>query len=295
MAEIQTSDATGLVLLLKAASFAAQKHKNQRRKDVDASPYINHPLSLAHILASEGGVSNPTVLAAALLHDTVEDTDTTFEELELEFGSEVASIVAEVTDDKSLDKAERKRLQIVKSSAKSHSAKLVKLADKISNLRDIAYSPPADWSSERRREYFDWAIKVVSGMRGTNAALEAAFDRECSGYPTTENEQRHSDERVIFRSTEFWFKIVGMLQHNWALIETQEIGVEVVFFDDLNCVFDRLDFRSTEEAEVALERNGFGRYDDDMQAQEFIAKPANPFSVDEYKMRPIYSGGEYWI
>lgn len=177
MAEIQTSDATGLVLLLKAASFAAQKHKNQRRKDVDASPYINHPLSLAHILASEGGVSNPTVLAAALLHDTVEDTDTTFEELEMEFGSEVASIVAEVTDDKSLEKAERKRLQIVKSSAKSHSAKLVKLADKISNLHDIANSPPADWSSDRRREYFDWASQVVSGLRGTNAALEAAFDR----------------------------------------------------------------------------------------------------------------------
>jgi GTP diphosphokinase / guanosine-3',5'-bis(diphosphate) 3'-diphosphatase len=176
MAETQSSDTVDVALLLKAALFAANKHRNQRRKDVDASPYINHPLTLAHILASEGGISNHKVLAAALLHDTVEDTDTTSKELEIEFGAEVASIVAEVTDNKSLDKAERKRLQIVKSSSKTHGAKLVKLADKISNLRDIANSPPADWTSDRRREYFDWAAKVVSGLRGTNAALEAAFD-----------------------------------------------------------------------------------------------------------------------
>lgn len=177
MAEAQTSETTNLALVIKAASFAANKHRNQRRKDADASPYINHPLNLAHILVSEGGISNHTVLAAALLHDTVEDTDTTIEELEQEFGSAIASIVAEVTDDKSLEKAERKRLQILKSSGKSESAKLVKLADKISNLRDIANCPPADWSAERMREYFDWAAEVVSGLRGTNSSLEAAFDR----------------------------------------------------------------------------------------------------------------------
>ena len=167
---------TELATLLKAAAFAADKHRTQRRKDADASPYINHPLALAHILCSEGGVTHVPVLAAALLHDTVEDTDTSLEELEREFGAEVAAIVAEVTDDKSLAKDERKRLQVVKASSKSMGAKQVKLADKISNLRDIAATPPAEWSTDRRVAYFHWAKEVVNGLRGSKERLEAAFD-----------------------------------------------------------------------------------------------------------------------
>ncbi len=116
------------------------------------------------------------MIAAALLHDTVEDTETAIEELADRFGKRVAAIVAEVTDDKSLAKAERKQLQITKASSKSHEAKLVKLADKIANLRDIANSPPADWSDARKAEYFDWAKAVVASLRGTNTSLEAAFD-----------------------------------------------------------------------------------------------------------------------
>ena len=162
--------------LLKAAAFAAEKHRMQRRKDVDASPYINHPLMLAHILCSEGDISDITVLMAALLHDTVEDTKTTLEELEQEFGGDVMAIVAEVTDDKALPKAERKRLQVAKAPSKSEAVKLVKLADKISNLRDIASSPPANWSRERRTAYFQFAQDVVAGLRGTSPKLEAAFD-----------------------------------------------------------------------------------------------------------------------
>ena len=165
-----------LVLVLDAASFAADKHRRQRRKDAEASPYINHPLTLADILAREGGVEDAKVIAAALLHDTVEDTETTIEELEARFGKRVASMVAEVTDDKSLSKDERKRLQIVKASSKSPGAKLVKLADKIANLRDLVSAPPAGWSNERKVEYFEWAKTVVQGLRGTNASLEAAFD-----------------------------------------------------------------------------------------------------------------------
>lgn len=176
MAECTCGNEIGLTVVLKAASFAAEKHRHQRRKDVEASPYINHPLALAHILATEGGISDHVVIAAALLHDTVEDTKTTPEELHREFGAAIAAIVAEVTDDKTLDKAERKRLQVVNSQTKSHGAKLVKLADKICNLRDIANSPPADWTTERRREYFDWAAEVVEGIRGSNDGLEAAFD-----------------------------------------------------------------------------------------------------------------------
>lgn len=165
-----------LNLILNAASFAADKHRRQRRKDADASPYINHPLALADILAREGGVGDATVIAAALLHDTVEDTETSIEEIEDRFGKRVASIVAEVTDDKSLPKEERKRLQVVKSASKSQGAKLVKLADKTANLRDLVATPPADWSVERRTQYFEWAREVVEGLRGCNAALEASFD-----------------------------------------------------------------------------------------------------------------------
>lgn len=168
--------ADGLDLILEAAAFAADRHRMQRRKDANASPYINHPLALAHILSREGKVSDPVVLCAALLHDTVEDTETTLEELEERFGAEVAATVAEVTNDPSLPKAEQKRLQVAKAASKSRAAKLVKLADKISNLRDIAETPPVGWSAERRVEYYHWSRDVVAGLRGVSPALERAFD-----------------------------------------------------------------------------------------------------------------------
>jgi guanosine-3',5'-bis(diphosphate) 3'-pyrophosphohydrolase len=166
----------GLALLLKALAFAAHKHRDQRRKDAEASPYINHPIALAEVLAGEGGVTDIEVLAAALLHDTIEDTATTAGELRENFGERIAAMVAEVTDDTELPKAERKRLQIEHAAGISHGAKLVKLADKICNLRDVAERPPAKWDLERRREYFDWARQVIDGLRGAHATLEAAFD-----------------------------------------------------------------------------------------------------------------------
>lgn len=172
-----------LGLIVRAASFAANKHRKQRRKDAEASPYINHPLTLADILVNEGGISDVRVVASALLHDTIEDTETSVEELEAEFGVEVAATVAEVTDDKRLQKDERKRRQVTTAASKSHAAKLVKLADKISNVRDVAASPPADWDVERRQEYFDWAAEVVAELRGTNAALEGAFDTAFAARP----------------------------------------------------------------------------------------------------------------
>ncbi len=165
-----------LTLLLKALSFAAHKHRDQRRKDAEASPYINHPIALAEVLAAEGGVSDIEVLAAALLHDTIEDTATTYEELVEHFGSRIAGMVAEVTDDQNLPKADRKRLQIEHAAGLSAGAKLVKLADKICNLRDVADRPPAKWDLPRRQEYFEWAKRVIDGLRGTHPRLEAAFD-----------------------------------------------------------------------------------------------------------------------
>jgi len=165
-----------LALLLKALAFAAHKHRDQRRKDAEASPYINHPIALADVLVNEGGIADPEILSAALLHDTVEDTDTTPGELLDAFGPRIARIVAEVTDDKDLSKAERKRLQVEHAATISDEAKLVKLADKICNLRDVAQRPPSGWDLARRREYFDWAKSVVDRLRGAHAQLETAFD-----------------------------------------------------------------------------------------------------------------------
>lgn len=163
--------------ILKAIHFAAGKHRNQRRKDVDASPYINHPIELAELLSRVGGVTDLTTLQAAILHDTVEDTDTSFEELEENFGADVCEIVEYVTDDKTLPKEERKLLQIKHASLIPERAKQVKIADKISNVLGVTQAPPADWSLERRHEYLDWTEKVVNGCRGCNPALENHYDQ----------------------------------------------------------------------------------------------------------------------
>ena len=162
-------------MFIKALAFAAEKHRNQRRKDVEASPYINHPIALANVLVNEGGISNTEVLCAAVLHDTVEDCNTTRQELVDEFGEKIASIVMEVTDDKRLIKEKRKALQIEHVASASFEAKLVKLADKISNLRDILASPPAEWSQQEKLAYVLWAEKVIAGTKGTNAKLEKIF------------------------------------------------------------------------------------------------------------------------
>lgn len=179
----ERNSSNGIALVLKAIKFAAWKHKDQRRKDAGASPYINHPIALASVLQEEGDVVDPVVLAAALLHDTIEDTETTHDELRGQFGDDIADIVLEVTDTKWIDKAVRKKLQISKAGHATARAKLVKLADKICNLRDIIASPPADWSVERKREYFDWAKAVVDQIRGSNRKLERRFDQLYSQKP----------------------------------------------------------------------------------------------------------------
>ena len=171
-----TLDQKDMSLVLQALAFAAHKHRDQRRKDIVASPYINHPIQLADVLCNEGGVTDSEVLAAAILHDTIEDTRTTEEELAETFGKSIAGIVVEVSDDKSLCKSDRKQQQIDHAPHISHKAKLVKLADKICNLRDVLKSPPAGWDLQRRQEYFDWAKAVIDGCRGAHPRLEAVFD-----------------------------------------------------------------------------------------------------------------------
>lgn len=162
--------------LLRAASFAAEKHRDQRRKDAEASPYINHPLAVASVLAVEGEVVEETLLVAALLHDTVEDTETGFAEIEKVFGSRVRDLVEEVTDDTSLPKKTRKQRQVERAPRASSAAKQLKIADKICNIRDIAESPPADWSRERKTDYLRWTERVVAGCRGVNPKLDAIYD-----------------------------------------------------------------------------------------------------------------------
>jgi GTP diphosphokinase / guanosine-3',5'-bis(diphosphate) 3'-diphosphatase len=166
---------SNLSKLLQAASFSAKKHRYQKRKGNDAEPYINHPLEVANLLASVGKITDYEILMAAILHDTVEDTETTGEELTKLFGENVSKMVLEVTDDKSLAKLERKQLQIEHAPHLSNGAKHVKLADKISNVSDILNNPP-DWTDERKAEYIVWAGKVVSGLRGVNKDLEDYFD-----------------------------------------------------------------------------------------------------------------------
>ncbi len=162
--------------LLRALSFAAEQHRDQRRKGAEKTPYINHPIAVAAVLAVEAGVSEERLLLAAILHDTVEDTPTTIEELGSLFGAEVASLVGELTDDKSLPKQVRKDLQVTHARTASPGAKQVKLADKICNLRDLTVHPPADWELDRRNEYVRWAESVAEGCRGVNPELDRIFD-----------------------------------------------------------------------------------------------------------------------
>jgi len=166
----------GFDVVVRALGFASIKHSKQRRKDADKTPYINHPIALMELLWTVGGVRDASTLAAALLHDTVEDTGTTPNELAAAFGEDIRDIVLELSSDKSLPSAEQKRLQVEHAPHMSMPAKLVKLCDKICNVTDIHVSPPATWELVRKLAYFDWAGKVVDGIRGVNSALEARFD-----------------------------------------------------------------------------------------------------------------------
>jgi len=164
-----------VTMILKALHFAAIKHRDQRRKDVEVSPYINHPIEVAELLARVGGATDMVILQGAILHDTIEDTETTPEELEAVFGPEVRLVVEEVTDDKRLPKAERKRLQIEHAPYLSDRAKQIKIADKISNVQAVTKSPPTEWPLERRYEYLDWTEQVVIGLKGCNQSLELYY------------------------------------------------------------------------------------------------------------------------
>lgn len=170
-----TNDSSTAAKVITAAAFARKKHDGQTRKGAESEPYFFHVLDVASILAA-CGATDETLLTAALLHDTIEDTRTTPEELAQHFGPEVAALVLEVSDDKSLEKAVRKELQVQHAPSLSPSAKRLKIADKIANVRDVGLKPAKDWSKKRRREYIVWASQVVDGCRGVDSGLEDLFD-----------------------------------------------------------------------------------------------------------------------
>lgn len=162
-------------IILKAAMKAAEWHSEQRRKGQKEEPYVNHLIEVAQLVA-EACPDDIELIVAALLHDAIEDQRKSWEEIACLFGERVADLVEEVTDDKALPKAERKRLQIQNAPKKSRDAKILKLADKTANLRALVASPPHDWPLERRREYIDWATSVVAGLKGVSPWLEEQFE-----------------------------------------------------------------------------------------------------------------------
>jgi guanosine-3',5'-bis(diphosphate) 3'-pyrophosphohydrolase len=161
--------------LIDAILFAAGSHAGQLRKDC-VTPYINHPIEVMHLLVYTGGIEDPEILMAAVLHDVIEDTSSTAEDIAERFGRNVASIVLELTDDVTLPKEKRKQLQLQHAQKLSHAAKLIRISDKICNVYDMLYAPPGDWDMKRRREYLEWANSVVKKIPGTNKGLEAHFE-----------------------------------------------------------------------------------------------------------------------
>ncbi|MGC2697719.1 MAG: HD domain-containing protein [Candidatus Angelobacter sp.] len=177
LTEKNISSAADVQRILEAARFAAQKHAQQKRKGANGEPYVNHLLEVAQLIAGSSDVLDTELVMAGLLHDTVEDTGVTPQELEERFGKDIAALVAEVTDDKSLPKETRKTLQIQNAPGKSERAQTLKLADKISNLRSLLANPPVGWDLERKQQYFEWARQVVAGLTAPNPVLKAEFDK----------------------------------------------------------------------------------------------------------------------
>lgn len=174
--ESSMSESTPAVALARAYHFAAVRHVAQRRKGDAAEPYMNHLTEVAELVAEATDGADLPVLIAAVLHDTLEDTDTSYTELARLFGPAVADLVREVTDDKTLPKQRRKDLQIHHAAAASSGAKVIKMADKIANLRSLATSPPADWDAQRIAAYGQWAARVVEHCREANPRLAEQFD-----------------------------------------------------------------------------------------------------------------------
>lgn len=179
---------TQIAAILDAALFSAKKHEHQTRYDSAATPYIIHPVTVAYSILTIGQVSTPEILIAALLHDTVEDTGTTFKEIRQKFGATVEGYVKEVTDDRTLSKEKRKELQLEHAPHKSEGAALIKLADKLYNVTDVHHNPAIGWTKERRDQYVTWASQVVNQLPTANKNLKNAMDEATEKYWSSFND-----------------------------------------------------------------------------------------------------------
>ena len=171
---------TELSKIFVALIYAAQKHSRQKRKNKEGTPYINHLIDVTYLLVEVGKETDTDIILAAILHDTIEDTSATYNELAGKFGISVANYVMEVTDDKSLPEEERKQKQVDDAPNLSPKVKILKLCDKISNITDVIHNPPVFWSLKRKMRYLDWSEKVVNQLRGSNVDLEKLFDQRIS-------------------------------------------------------------------------------------------------------------------
>ncbi|EFO18322.1 hypothetical protein LOAG_10172 [Loa loa] len=166
----------GISLIIEAVDLAARRHRQQRRKDAAQTPYVNHPIGVAYILTSEGQITDTTTIIAAILHDIVEHTKTTDEEIRKMFGDEIADIVKECTMVRSMKREARMKSELEKASKLSHKAKLVQLADKLNNIRDIERGTPLGWTKQHVTEYIIFAKDLLSKIRGIHGPLESALD-----------------------------------------------------------------------------------------------------------------------
>ncbi len=162
--------------ILKGVEFAADKHRLQTRKNKEKTPYIAHPIGVAENLMKTGNVRDASMIIGALLHDTLEDTQTTFSEIEKAFGKDVANYVKELSCDKGLTHSEKNRRQVIEASHKSAGAAQIKLADKLANLSELTHNPPSSWTQERVDQYYEWAQSVIDRLPAANPALKKAVD-----------------------------------------------------------------------------------------------------------------------
>ena len=211
--------------LTKALVFAAEAHRNQRRKGAAQEPYLNHLIEVLDLVVKATDGADMDILIAALLHDVVEDTSTSYEDVAANFGERVAEIVRENSDDMSLPKADRRLARIAAMPLKSREARLVKIADVISNLRAIAVSPPAGWPAERKLGYLQSCRRLVDAGRGTDAAIERIFDQTADDVERTIREEvpfAIEGREVAARQLE---NAIGQAVHLVYLLNTEDCAL----------------------------------------------------------------------
>jgi len=178
--------------VLGAAIFATEKHKSQVRSNEKKTPYIIHPIEVADLVMKIGHVYDKDVLITALLHDVMDDTQTTYEQITSLYGTKVSSYLEEMTSKQGLSLKEQKKQQIMQAFRQNPSVAIIKLSDKLSNLKTLATSPPPSWSRDRIDQYFQWAQTVIENLPESNQLLKKAVKNVISDYWEKQAQQKKS-------------------------------------------------------------------------------------------------------